>query len=140
MTTDWVFPQYTWEYEIKETDLDFYGHVNNANYVRIFEMARWEIVHPRGGGLDRIVKAGLGPVILEIKIKFQRELAARSKIVVKTQMQELKKKVGIIQQSMFKDGESACEAIITFGLFDLKKRKLVEIDGEWIHYLGGDRR
>jgi YbgC/YbaW family acyl-CoA thioester hydrolase len=136
---EWSFVQFVWNYEIKETDLDFYGHVNNANYVRIFEMARWEIVTPRGGGLDRILKERVGPVILDIKIKFQREVTARETVQIKTQLKDLKKKTGLISQAMFKDGASACEAEITFGLFDLKNRKLLDFNDEWLYFLGGNK-
>ena len=133
------FDAFTWDYEIKETDLDFYGHVNNANYVRIFEMARWEIVVPRGGGLDRVLKEKIGPVILDIKIKFLKEVTAREVVQIKTQLRELKMKVGIIEQTMFKNGVPACTAEITFGLFDLKNRKLLDFNDEWLYVLGGQK-
>src|SRR6185437_11302440 len=69
---------------ILEHHLDTFGHVNNAAYLEILEEARWEMVTQNGYGIDKIRETGLGPVILEIKIQFHRELKLREKITVES--------------------------------------------------------
>lgn len=59
---------------IKETCLDSFNHVNNAVYLTLFEEARWDLLTTNGYDLKKIKETGLGPVILEINLKFSKEL------------------------------------------------------------------
>jgi thioesterase III len=118
---------------IREVHLDSYGHMNNAAYLELFEEARWDLVTPRGFGLNDVKKLGHGPVILEINLKFLKEIHLREKITIVTEFLSQSKKISQVKQKMVKtDGTVASEAIITFGLFDLSTRKLIEPTAAWI--------
>ncbi len=121
-------------YTIQETDLDFLGHVNNANYVKILEQARWELVTENNYSLKRIQELGQCPIILSTNIKYQKELKARDKITVETQAKSYEGKVGTLEQfiRINSTDEIACTALITYGLFDMKKRKLILPTEEWL--------
>lgn len=121
---------------IKEQYLDTFGHVNNATYLSLFEEARWEIVTKNGYGLKKIKETGLGPVILEIKIHFFKELLLREKIVIETQFVSYEKKIGSIHQRMLRGEEVCCLADFKIALFDLKERKLVLPTKEWLNAVG----
>ena len=41
---------------IKETQVDILGHLNNAVYLELFEIARWDIIHARGYGLKKMIE------------------------------------------------------------------------------------
>ena len=126
--------EYPWT--IQETDLDSFGHLNNAVYLRILEQARWAFISERGFGLDHIRKSGLGPVILEIQMKFMRELLARDAVVIRSQSMDFKGKVGRIRQWIEKDGLLCFEAVLTVGFWDIHKRKLVPANPEWLRAVG----
>ena len=68
--------------EIQETDLDVFGHVNNAAYLRLFENARWKFITDWGVGLKEIFATQIGPVILEVQVQFMKELKARERITI----------------------------------------------------------
>lgn len=122
---------------VREHHLDTFGHVNNAVYLEILEEARWEIITSNGFGLKDIARTGMGPVILEIQIRFFKELKLRQNIVIKTQSTPLQSKVGILKQWIEnEDGEKCCEADFKVGLFDLKQRKLIAPTSEWKKALG----
>lgn len=122
---------------IREQYLDPYGHVNNAAYLTLYEEARWEAISLRGYGFKDIHRLGQGPVILEVTLKFLQELRLREEITITTQMVDYPGKVGHLQQKMLKsDGTVASEALFTFGLFDLKARKLIEPTSEWKKAIG----
>ena len=124
---------------ILESHLDTLGHVNHAIYLQLLEEARWDMVTSRGYGLDRIQKTGLGPVILEVKIEFKRELRLRTKITIETEFKSYKKRIAVIHQRVINPDSKLCAvADIKFGIFDLKKRKLVYPDQEWLTALGLD--
>lgn len=122
---------------IHETDLDLFGHVNNAAYLSILEEARWDLITARGYGLDRINERGQGPVILEIQIKYLREIGNRESVTIESELVDYSGKVGRMRQRILKaDGEPASEATLMFGLFDLNARKLLLPTPEWARAVG----
>lgn len=128
------------EYEvlIQEFHLDSFGHVNNAVYVELYEEARWDFITKNGFGLDYIQKHQMGPVILDLQVRFKRELKNREKIKIISCTKEIvSPKIMVLEQIMFKpDGKVASEAIFTVGFFDMKERKLVNSSPEWLKAIG----
>ena len=121
---------------IRENHLDTFEHVNNATYLQIFEEARWDFLHSRGFGFNRIKELGEGPVVLECRLKFLIEIRLRESIVVESHITSYKEKVGIMKQEIFNgQHQSCCQAEFVFGLFDFKKRKLIDPTEEWISAL-----
>jgi acyl-CoA thioester hydrolase len=122
---------------ISEAHLDSFGHLNHARYVELFEQARWDLITERGFGMDTIRRTKSGPTMLEITLKFMRELAARETVVIRGELISYERKVGKMRQWMVKaDGETACDALVTFGLFDIERRRLIEPTPEWAHAVG----
>lgn len=129
----------SYQVTIKEFHVDSYGHVNNATYLALYEEARWEVITPRGFGFKEIHKMKQGPVILEVNLKFKREIGLRENITITTKLLDYKGKVGQMLQQMIKaDGTVASEALFTFGLFDMRERKLIEPTSQWKKALGMD--
>ncbi len=129
---------YTYSLLIKENHLDAFGHVNNATYLTLFEEARWNFVTKNGYGMQKMIETGLGPVILEIKIRFLKELLLGDEMTIQTQLLSYKGKVGVIQQKMLRGTEICCEAEFTIGLFNLKDRKMITPTPEWLKAIGID--
>src|SRR5450432_2008933 len=122
---------------IREQHLDTFGHVNNAKYLEILEEARWDLITGNGYGLEEVIRRRIGPTILEITLKFQRELRNRQRIIVKTWMESYAGKIGkVAQQIHDRDGNLCCDAMFTIGLFDLAVRKLIVPTPEWLKALG----
>jgi acyl-CoA thioester hydrolase len=122
---------------ISEAHLDSFKHVNNARYLEIFEQARWDLITERGFGFDTIEKTQQGPTILGVEMKFLKELHPRETVVIRSELVSYERKIGKMRQVMLKtSGEIACEAIFTFGLFDIAQRKLIEPTPEWAHAVG----
>ncbi len=118
---------------VKEFHLDTFGHVNNATYLQLYEEARWQFITENGYGLEKIKSTGLGPVILEIKIRFVKELRLREKIIIHSQTGEYSGRVGTIKQWITDAEGNLCSDIeMKMGLFDTHKRKLVEPTEEWL--------
>lgn len=128
---------YDYKLLIREFHLDTFGHVNNATYLAIYEEARWDLITKNGYGLKEIQKSGKSPIIMEVNLKFQKEIRLRETITVKTELIKYEGKVGILKQTMVKEsGDQASEALFTFGLFDLATRKLIEPTPEWNRAIG----
>lgn len=123
---------------IRELHLDSFGHVNNAVYAQLYEEARWDFITKNNFGLARIKELQIGPVILDMKIRFKRELLNREQITIKSKTLALvSSRIMVLEQTMIKaDGKVASEAEFTIGLFDMKERKLVDATPEWLKAIG----
>lgn len=118
---------------IKEFHLDTFGHVNNAVYLQIYEEARWQFITENGYGVDKIKHTGLGPVIIEIKIRFLKELRLRESIIIHSQTGEYSGKIGTMKQWITNsDGVLCSDVEMKIGLFDTENRKLVLPTNDWL--------
>lgn len=128
------------EYEvlIREMHLDSFGHVNNAAYVMLYEEARWDFITKNGFGLDYILKHQVGPVILDLSVRFKRELKNRELIKITSKAIEVvSPKIMVLEQAMINaEGKVASEAKFTVGFFDMKERKLINGNEDWLKAVG----
>ena len=130
---------FTYQRRIRETDLDFLGHVNHAVYLSILEEARWEMIEDQGFGFNELRKANVSPVILGVNIQYKKEIVNREVIEVETNTQAAITKVGTIEQMIRKqNGQVAATATITYGVMDLKERKLIHPPMIWNQAIGVD--
>lgn len=119
---------------INEGHLDTFGHVNNAKYLELYEQARWDLITNNGYGLEQIKKLKIGPVVLELKLNFKREIVNREIIQIESEPQEIKHPLVMeIHQRMIKSDGSLASAIeLKIGLMDLAQRKLIAPTPEWL--------
>lgn len=125
---------------IKESNLDSFGHMNNASYLQIYEEARWDFISKNGFGLEVIQKTQQGPILLDLMVKFKREIKNREQILIRSQAVEvINSKMLVLEQKMIKaDGKIASEARFTVGFFDLRERRLIDATQDWLRAVGID--
>lgn len=122
---------------VKECHLDTFGHVNHAVYLTLYEEARWDLITANGYGLKEIIEEHLGPVILEARVKYRKELRLREKVTVRTELLSYRKLLATVRQEMRNAGGELCsEAEFVFALFDTVQRKLVAPTERWLKALG----
>jgi len=129
---------FEYQLQIKEFHLDSFGHVNNAVYVQLFEEARWDFINRNGFGLDYIQKHQKGPVILDLSVRFKKELKNREYIRIVSRPKEIiNPKIMTLEQIIYgEDNRVSSEALFTVGFFDLKERKLINATPEWLKAIG----
>lgn len=127
---------FEYSYQVSEQDLDSFGHMNNAHYLRLMEQARWDFITKNGYGHKRMNETQKGPVLLEVHLRFRRELKLSEHITIFSQAQEVKGKIMHLKQWIVKkvSGEQviAAEAMFTVGFFHFTTRKLLVPDAEWL--------
>lgn len=130
--------QFEYKFKVLEAHLDTFGHVNNATYLQLFEESRWDFITNNGWGLKEVQERKMGPVILELNLKFKRELKNREMITVHSQSQEMENKLVMkLHQEMKKeDGQVAAILDLKIGLMDLEKRKLIPPTEDWLKCCG----
>ncbi len=126
-----------YEVIIRESHLDTFGHMNNAAYLVLFEEARWDFITNNGYGLNEVIKLQKGPVILDVAMRFKKEIKLREKIKITLELINHERKISKFKQEMIKeDGTIAAELNLTFGFFDLQTRRLIDPTPEWIKAIG----
>ena len=132
--------EFVFEKVIAGNHLDVFGHVNNANYLELYEEARWDFIEKNGFGLERILREKVGPVILDINVTFKAELRNRDKIKIFSHPGEMKHKfiMNLHQKMEKEDGTIASTLVMQIGLFDLEKRKLLTPTKDWFKAIGMD--
>ncbi len=127
---------YRYETFIVPSDLDCYGHVNNTRYFSLLEEARWDLLTSNGYGKAQIDETGLGPVVLEVNLRYLKELLLDERIIIETKaLLTPGKPLIYMQQKIMRGPEMCCEAMFTLGLFDLNKRKLARPSEDWLEAL-----
>lgn len=122
---------------VLETMLDFMGHVNNAMYLELFEEARWDFITRNGYGYNKIQETQKGPIILEVNLKYLKELSLREEITIVTELLSYKGRAGSLSQKILKSsGEVAAEAVFVFGLLDINLRSLILPTPDWAAAVG----
>jgi len=129
---------FNYEFEVLGTHLDVFGHVNNAVYLQLYEMARWDFIEKNGFGLERIKELKNGPVILDMTISFRAELKNRDIIRIESWSCGMKNKyvMKLFQRMVKSDGTEASTLDLSVGLFDLETRKLILPTEEWFKAIG----
>lgn len=124
---------------IREAQLDTFGHVNNARYLEIFEQARWDLITENGFGLDYVRSSGTGPVILELSLRFLREIKNRQQLIIRTTLDSYEGKIGKMTQLLLDDAEQVyCEAKFVIAQWDTHTRKIIAPTPEWRRAVGLD--
>ena len=122
---------------IREQHLDSYGQVNTAIYLTLFEEARWELITQGEYGYQQVHDRKVGPIILEINLKFLKEIKLRENITITVELMSYEGKIAKLKQLMLKsNGDIAAELICTVALFDLTARKMILPTPEWLKAIG----
>ncbi|NUP50227.1 MAG: acyl-CoA thioesterase [Catenulispora sp.] len=111
---------------VRGYELDTQGHLNQAVYLQYSEHARWELLRAAGIQQNALVASGIGPVVLEVNIKYLRELRGGDEVEVTCEPGWAEGKVFQFKQQIIKkDGTVCAEIVLVGGVMDLKARKLV---------------
>lgn len=129
--------KFIYQFKVRPEHIDDYGHVNNAKYLELFEEARWAILEEKKLGHSMVREHGIGPVILEVNVKFRFEITEGQEITIETRSENVGDRIFYFYQTMKDNSGKICsEAIFKSALFNLKERKMIKADQEWKEAFG----
>ncbi|MBO3735926.1 acyl-CoA thioesterase [Actinoplanes flavus] len=112
---------------VRGYELDLQGHVNQAVYLQYGEHARWQCFLAAGVGPDVLVRAGVGPVVLETTIRYLKELRAGDEVDVTCRFVWGDGKTFRVEQEYTRaDGVPVAQVTGVAGLMDRTTRRLVD--------------
>jgi acyl-CoA thioester hydrolase len=118
--------------------MDSNQHLHHSKYLYFLEEARWATLCKSPEDRIRLLQeTGAGYVILEMKLRFRKELLEGDAFEILTTSKPLSHpKICLTEQRIRTKSQEVLRAEITFGLLDLKKRKLIEPPEKWKKALG----
>ncbi|MCX4904270.1 thioesterase family protein [Streptomyces sp. NBC_00878] len=126
---------------VRGYETDVQGHLNQAVYMNYAEHARWSLLQAAGITQAGLAAKGVGPVSLEMTIRYRRELRAGDEVEVTCVFLWGEGKTFRIEQTIRKsDGTVAAEITGVAGVLDLKERKLVADPRDYFRALASDPR
>ena len=128
----------TYEFEllINDSHLDSLGHVNNAKYLEMLEQARWDVLVQNGLSFEKILAEKTVPVVLEVNIKFKKELRKGDRVNLLTNFLPRNGKIITVEQQIVTEsGQISALATFTMAIFDLNSRKIIEPTSSWLKLL-----
>lgn len=78
---------YQYQFEARGNELDSYQHVNNAVYLNYMEQARWCLIR-EAGMLHHLQDSGMKVVIVEINIRYKKEIRLFDEMIVETKVKK----------------------------------------------------
>jgi acyl-CoA thioester hydrolase len=121
---------------VRAYELDSLGHVNRMVYLQYAEHARWACLQEAGIDHARLLATRTGPVTLEERIRYHRELRAGDEVVVSCALVWGQGKTMRVEQDFHRsDGTLVAELTSVVGLLDLQERRLVPDPGELLRSL-----
>jgi acyl-CoA thioester hydrolase len=111
---------------VRGYETDTQGHLNQSVYLQYAEHARWSLLQEAGIRQGDLLGRGLGPVALEVTVRYLRELRAGDEVGVSCAFVWGEGRTFRTEQTVRKaDGTVAAEVTGVGGLMDLGARRLV---------------
>ncbi|SCF07405.1 acyl-CoA thioester hydrolase [Micromonospora viridifaciens] len=124
---------------VRGYELDTQGHLNQAVYLQYGEHARWECLRAAGISQDRLITSGVGPVALEVTVRYLSELRGGDEVDVSCEFRWGERKTFHIDQNYTRpDGTQVATLTGVAGLLDLSARRLVPDPRERFRQLATD--
>ncbi len=110
-------------------ECDVYGHLNNANYLHLYEEARSEALEDMGMSIGKLSEEGIHIYLTEINLTFKNGLPVGENVVIDTRMIKANRATSIWKQEIFNSAGKLCNIAIVRGVF-IKSGKPFRISKE----------
>ena len=117
--------------KVRGYHLDVYQHVNNARYLEFLEEARWAGLE-NSESFHWMMARNIAFVVVNININYRRPALLGDLLTIRSSVQQLNGKSGVLSQIVTRESESdvVADALITFACIDLKTQKALPLEGE----------
>lgn len=121
------------EIEVRPTEIDELGHVNNAKYVEYLEWGREDWYEHFGLSTDQLSLKNIGTVLVNLNINYRREARKGDYLKIVTRPKRKGNTSFVLRQEIFnRCGYLVADADVTIVLFDLQERKSVPLPEEFV--------
>ncbi|GCF14284.1 thioesterase [Haloarcula mannanilytica] len=126
--------EYTTEVEVRYTDIDTYGHVNNATYATYFEEARIDYLEDVVGSDDALLsgsESGTGIVIANLEVDYLQPVQISDTVAVAVRVPRLGEKSFPFEYEVRTDDGVAATGETTVVTYDRDTESSRSIPEDW---------
>ena len=116
-------------------ECDFYGHLNNANYLHLFEEARAQALKDVGLSILKISKLGFSIFVKELKISYLKPIMLEDIFLIKSEIITINRVKSLWEQTIL-TGDKKCAKIELQAVF-AKDGKPFRVDKNIIEKIKG---
>ncbi len=98
-------------------ECDIYGHLNNANYLHLYEEARATALEEMGMSVMKLAEEGVHIYITEIILNFKIGLPVGENVTIDTRMITATRATSIWKQRIFNNAGKLCNSAVVKGVF-----------------------
>ncbi|MDR6225947.1 acyl-CoA thioesterase [Desmospora profundinema] len=117
--------------EVRPTEIDVMGHVNNAKYLEYMEWSREDWYNRSQLPFDVFTDMNVGTVTVNININYRKEARLGEKLTIFTRPIKKGRTSYVLEHEIVNDqGERVADAEVTSVTIDLEKRKSVPLPAD----------
>ncbi len=114
--------------EVRPTEIDVMGHVNNAKYLEYMEWGREDWYNKVQLPFDTFTEMGIGTVTVNIEINYRKEARLGEKLTIYTRPIRKGRSSFVLEHRILNEAEElVADARVTGVTIDLKERKSVPL-------------
>ncbi|PTX60259.1 thioesterase-3 [Melghirimyces profundicolus] len=119
------------EIEVRPTEIDVMGHVNNAKYLEYMEWGREDWYNKANLSFDRFTEMNIGTVTVNININYRKEARLGEHLTIRTRPLKRGRTSYVLEHVIENEQqELVADAEVVNVTIDLKTRKSVPIPKE----------
>jgi thioesterase-3 len=105
--------------------------VNNARYLEFLEEARWALFDAKKG-IMALANSGFAFNVVNINISYRRPAVLYDLLTIETSLEKVGQKSATLLQKIIEKngGEVIADALVTFVLLDIQKKKAAPLEGQ----------
>jgi acyl-CoA thioester hydrolase len=120
--------------DVADDDIDAYGHVNNAVYLRWLDRAAWSLSAALGLSVDDCTRLRRGMAALRIEIDYLRAALPRERVEVATWIVESDRKLRVTRRFQLRhasDGGTLARAMTQYVCLNLESGRAARMPPEF---------
>ncbi|MCF7794067.1 MAG: acyl-CoA thioesterase [Candidatus Cloacimonetes bacterium] len=110
-------------------ECDVYGHLNNANYLHIYEEARADALEQMQIPIRELAEIGYHIYLTNIELEFIKGLPLESKVTIRSHIEKSNRLQSTWIQEIYNEAEEICSSAVVKGAF-VKNGKPTRISKE----------
>ena len=122
-------------YTIEEQDIDELGHMNYLQYVKHFEIARFEWLSQIGINFQQMLEQQLGIVLLKFDTEYAKEVRLGDTVEIRTKLLKVGTKSFTVEHIMYHEGAISSKSHVIKTVMDLQTRKAIPVPSEIVNAL-----
>ena len=122
-------------YTIEERDIDELGHMNYLQYVKHFEIARFEWLSQIGLNFQQMLEQQLGIVLLKFDTEYAKEVRLGDTVEIHTKLLKVGTKSFTVEHIMYHEGAISSKSHVIKTVMDLQTRKAIPVPSEIVNAL-----